>query len=364
MPRLNGWTPLAALAALLMAGVAAPAQDVRYPFGAFGKYTPEGMLVLEVKPDSPASRAGLQRGDLILKLDGRLITNQDDLVAAINSSGGTLVLIVKKASSGTVVRQVMDLTGKRGVRAPYLLGVLGRFTPDGMVINTVGPDTPASKAGLQPGDIILRINDLFIANQLDYFTVLNNSGGEVKLTVRKGRGGRVLRLEADLRVYRLGVVGDFTPQGMVIDVVAPGTPADFLGIMRGDIILQIDNRPVRSQREFDTLINNSGGTVVLTLRKGLTGEVGRLLVELMNNPLGAWCEPVADGLRVTAVPPGSSAMLAGLMRGDVILKVDDQRVKTMRELVCALQDSSGLPTLTVRQAATGRIVKIDVDLTR
>src|SRR5689334_7921587 len=82
----------AAVALVLAAGSRAGAQTPRYSLGILGKYTPDGMLVQSVTPGSPMDRAGVQRGDLILKIDGQLIQNQDDLVAVINSSGGSVLL--------------------------------------------------------------------------------------------------------------------------------------------------------------------------------------------------------------------------------------------------------------------------------
>ena len=87
-------------------------------------------------------------------------------------------------------------------------------------------------------------------------------------------------------------------------------------------------------------------------------------VDLTNNPLGAWTEPATDGMRLTSVVPGSPADAIGLARGDIILKIDDQRTRTNAELANALRNARGLVTLTVRKADTRAIVKLDADLAR
>ncbi|MGK4277479.1 PDZ domain-containing protein, partial [Escherichia coli] len=84
---------------------------------------------------------------------------------------------------------------------------------------------------------------------------------------------------------------------------------------------------VRNQKEFEKALKDSGGSVVLLVQRGATGQVGRLPVDLTNTPLGAWCEAAAEGMRVTSVAADTPAAQAGLERGDVILKVDDQRVR-------------------------------------
>jgi S1-C subfamily serine protease len=364
-PRL-GLGLLAVLALGLSGAVSsARAQDPRFPLGVFGKFTPQGLLVQVVQNGSEAARAGLQRGDLIVKIDGALITNQLDFNQVINSAGGSVVLSVRKASTGGLARVELNLAGAArpgaGLKAPYLLGVMGQYRLEGMLIQTVGAGTPASRTGLQPGDLIVRINKLPIRTQRELFTVLYNSGGEVVLDVRK-KGGGLTRLTVDLRVYELGVIGDFGPQGLRIRIVAPGTAAERLGLQPGDLLAAIDNRAVRSQQDFLTALKRSGGFVTLSVRKAPDGTPVTLQAELINNPLGVWVEPAPDGVRITHVPTGTPAELLALERGDVIVKVDNQRVRTNRDLIAALRDSGGVANVYVRKRATDRVTRLEVIL--
>lgn len=364
----SGWkqaaVTLAVLACVLAGGAPAGAQTPKYPVGMLGKYTSDGMLIQKVISDTPADKAGLQSGDLILKVDGRLITNQDDFVSVINTSGGQVVLVVKKGGNGKVCRVGLDLAGtnKQGPPAPYFLGVIGTFTPDGMRVGNAIPGTPAARVGLDKGDIIFRINNIPITNQNDFFTVLYGSGGSVTLQIKKANG-RLVKQDVDLTTYELGVLGEFGKDGMTIGVVAPATPAAYVGLQKGDMILRIDNQLVRSQKEFDSLINNSGGVVTLVVQRPGQQRT-RLQVELMNNQLGAWCEPVNEGMRLTAVVTGSPAEIIGLERGDVIVKIDDQRIRTNADLVSVLRNARGLVTLVIRKGKNDRLVKLDVDLAR
>jgi S1-C subfamily serine protease len=259
----------------------------------------------------------------------------------------------------------LDVRGPKrgGIAAPYLLGVLGTFTPEGMRIRTVVPGTPAAQAGLASGDFIVRFNGQFVSSQGEMFVVLDSSGGTAVLDVRKGGAGRIARVEVPLALHRMGVLGEPVRDGFGVEVVSPKTPADRAGLQPGDVILQADGRPVKTQQDISTAVDRSGGTLTLAVRRGAVGPV-RVDVELVNNPLGAWCEKVAEGMRVTSVAPGSTADLIGLQRGDIIIKVDDQRVRSQAELLRALGDSGGLVTLTVRKGDTGRAVRIDADLSR
>ena len=242
-------------------------QITKYPVGMLGKFTPDGMLVQKVLAETPAMKGGLQNADLILKVDGRLITTQDDFVAVVNSSGGQVVLVVKRGSDGRIVRVGLDLAGTRkGPPAPYFLGVVGSFTPNGMLVANAIPATPAARAGLEKADLIFGINKVTITNQNDLFTVLYSSGGTVTLQIKKA-GGRIVVQDVDLTNYDLGVLGEFNKDGMTIGVVAPGTPAAYVGLQKGDMILRIDNQTVRGQKDFDRLIKNSGGSVSLIVQR-------------------------------------------------------------------------------------------------
>jgi S1-C subfamily serine protease len=357
---------MASLALLLAASEDAPGQGpvLKYPVGMLGDFTRDGLLIRKVLPETPAQKAGLEAGDLVQKVDGRIITTQAEFVAVINSSGGSVVLQVKKGGAGRVVRIELDLAGtaKKGPVAPYFLGVIGNFTREGLQITGVGPGTPAARIGLEKGDTIVRIDNVPMTSEAVFFRVVYNSGGIVTLHVRKANE-RPARLEADMRTFELGVVGDFTREGMVLGIVAPATPAAVIGLQKGDVILRIDNQQVRNQGEFKKLINNSGGTVTLLVRRGM-GRPTSVTVDLMNNQLGAWCEESSEGMRVTAVVPGSPADHIGLRRGDTIVKIDEVRVRSKPELFEALRNTRGLVTLLVRSGLTGRLTSIEVDLLR
>src|SRR5215475_6652951 len=98
--KLSGWSGAILLVSSLAAGSLASAQEIKYP---------DGMLIQKVIAGTPADKAGLQSGDLVLKVDGRLITNQEDFAAIINSSGGQVVMVVKKGTGGKICRVGLDL---------------------------------------------------------------------------------------------------------------------------------------------------------------------------------------------------------------------------------------------------------------
>jgi S1-C subfamily serine protease len=359
----------AAVALALLAGARAGAQTTgsqapKVTLGVVGSFTPAGMLIANVVAGSAADRAGLQQGDLILKMDGDPVRNQQAFARALEASGGQVRLLVRRAATGRVERVTADLAGG-DFPAPYLLGVVGRYTPQGMLVGVVGRGTAAAKVGIQPGDLLARVNGQLITDQKALYQALYNSGGAADLLVVKGGTGRQVRLQTFLRVYRLGALGDFTPQGLLVRLVAPGTPAAKAGLRPGDVIARINDRFLRNQDDFLAVVGASLGRATLLVLRGPGGAAARMTLSLMNNPLGAWCEVGAAGLHVTAVVPGTPADKAGLVRGDVIVRVDDQRVRTQDELLRALgRVAGGQTTLSVRRAQTGRVDAVAADLSR
>jgi serine protease Do len=144
-----------------------------------------GAIVSQVMPDSPASRAGLQNGDVIEQLNGQKMVNGGALQVAISGiTPGTRVQlgILRNGHPQTgnltvgefhADRQLADRSdnGNDSTGQGGKLGLaMSDITPDvrqqlnlpnevkGAAIQSVRPGSPAEDAGLQPGDIILQVN--------------------------------------------------------------------------------------------------------------------------------------------------------------------------------------------------------------
>jgi S1-C subfamily serine protease len=363
-PRNAALAVAIAILALLVvapAGAQSTGSTAKPILGVQGSFTPAGMLIGQIVPGSAAESAGLVPGDLILKMDEQIIRGPQDINRVLNASGGLVMVFVRRAGTGALQRVTVDLSGLRV--APYLLGVRGTYTAQGMLVASVGQGMAAGRIGIRPGDLIARINGRVITSQTALFQALYDSGGQVDLAVLRGGIGQAVNLHAFLQVYQLGVLGDYTPQGMTVAIVAPETPAARAGLKRGDVIATIDGKAIANQTTFDAALKRSGGRVVLQVRRG-AGAPGRLEVNLMNSPLGAWTEAVADGMRVAGVAEGTPAARAGLKTRDVILRVEDRQVKTQDSLLRALDGVRGQTNLGVRLGQTGRVVQMAVDLTR
>ncbi len=149
----------------------------------------KGALVAEVSKDSPADRGGLERGDVILKLNGKLIKNADHLKNEVGLTSPDTKIDLEVIRKG-VKKKLSVKLGSRPVQGYAAAGhtdsgdALGlavkNFTPElakqfgysrsasGVLITNVFPNTVAAKAGLRPGLLILEINQQSISNVSDF----------------------------------------------------------------------------------------------------------------------------------------------------------------------------------------------------
>jgi serine protease Do len=145
---------------------------------------PAGAIISRVDADSPAERAGLQPGDVIVEFNGQPIADADQLTKlVVSTAGGTRVPIVyyrngsRQTATATVDRLTLEDDGSApsagggGRRSAPGFGLtLQDITPDiarqlglpagvsGALVENVEAFTPASNAGLRRGDVILEVN--------------------------------------------------------------------------------------------------------------------------------------------------------------------------------------------------------------
>ncbi len=140
----------------------------------FGMKEPTGALVSSVEKDGPAAKAGVEPGDVILKVNGMAISSSADLppyVADLKPGSSARLEVWRKGATKELTVTVDELKSTKvaGVRpgSPHSkLGLAVRpLNPDeqkeagvhgGLLVEEVSG--PAAKAGIQPGDIILALN--------------------------------------------------------------------------------------------------------------------------------------------------------------------------------------------------------------
>lgn len=258
------------------------------------KTTPYGLQVLAIAPLSSASKAGMQQGDLILKVgDQRVITGQQLDLSLQKVKGNVNITVVRPATQQTMVLTVNLEMGNPPVGNPnnqFSLGILANFLPTGPRITQVLPNSAAQKAGLVVGDTLLQVDDRRITDQMAFDLAMRTSGGKARLVIRKANG-QIVTLSVTLDrqggdnpgQLALGISAEMRPEGLRITSVVNGSPANRAGLLRGDILIQANNIRLRQPSDVQRALQRSNGFVQFLVRRVTTGNLERINVDLANN---------------------------------------------------------------------------------
>jgi serine protease Do len=191
---------------------------------------------------------------------------------------------------------VPQLISKGGVTRGYLGVSIQPITPElakamnletnkGALVADVVPGSPADKAGIHQGDVIVAFNDNAVAEPRELSSMVAKTpvGQEVNVTILREGARKQLAVKVEklgsgeamaegsgqpsqgkwglgLQDLKPGVSGQSTSKadrGVLVASVQPGSPADLAGIHQGDIILGINRQPVNSVKEAKEAISKT-----------------------------------------------------------------------------------------------------------
>ena len=177
----------------------------------FGLDRPRGALIAQVGRDSPAERAGLQSGDVIVAFDDEPIETSADLphiVGLIAPGSRVEALLVRDGDEQSVTVEVGALASDQvarvdaGVSVDGSLQLLGMRVAEaeadtladlglsgGVVIEAVEADSPAAEAGVRDGDILTRLGSRPISRVSDVTAAADDlaPGSSVPARLIRGR---------------------------------------------------------------------------------------------------------------------------------------------------------------------------------
>jgi serine protease Do len=202
---------------IVRAGLGAVVQSLSPAMAkSFGLSSNQGALLSDINPGSAAEKAGLKLGDVVLALNGSTITDSGDLVSRLYTyhPGDAITLTILRngvQSDVPVTLQQLDeaalekKTGDQGQdsnglsgqgqndalglvyqdQTPDIRSQLPQDAPRGPVVTQIDQQGPAAAAGLQQGDIILRLGNSSIvsANQLTVLLKKSDLKNGVRLFV-------------------------------------------------------------------------------------------------------------------------------------------------------------------------------------
>jgi len=165
----------------------------------FGPTAGTGVHVVDVLKDGPAEAARLQRGDVIVQADAQPIWDVRQLQRVVRAQpvNRRIVLTILRGASRVTVPVVvgpMPLAARAQLAAERF-GFVVRETEDSaadqspasarIVIVFVDANSPASRAGLQPLDAIVRVNDRMVRNLEGFAQALWESQSALALVVER-----------------------------------------------------------------------------------------------------------------------------------------------------------------------------------
>jgi serine protease Do len=188
-----------------------------------GLKTRAGAVVAQVTKDTPAAKAGVEPGDVIIEFNGKPVANRDELIRMVTGTkpGATVPMKLmreKKEMTVTITVEELDLEAESGAQAASEgsqedtsagFGVsLRDITPTiarqlrlpagmtGALITDVDQGSTAESAGLAQYDIILKVNGTSVSSAADASRLLQKipSGGRAMLLVWKTRQNQELFL--------------------------------------------------------------------------------------------------------------------------------------------------------------------------
>jgi serine protease Do len=240
-------------------------------------------------------------GGPLLDLQGQVI----GINSAINPQANTIGFAVPINLAKTILPQLREkgsvTRGWLGVAVqpitPELAQAFQLDTNDGALVAQVTPGGPADAAGLRRGDVIVRFGGEAIGKMRDLPGVVSRTtvGQDVEIEViREGRHETLTAKVGELAEEQTRIaaaqrtpggalafgmrIEDLTPalkqrlgfqgEGALVAEVAPDGPAAPAGIRPGDVVVEVDRKPVKSAAELERALDGSGARALLLVRRG------------------------------------------------------------------------------------------------
>jgi regulator of sigma E protease len=138
-------------------------------------------------------------------------------------------------------------------------------------IGYVVPESPSAKAGFQPGDVILRVNNKAVSQWEEIENLLYSAAlsGNFSVEIKRGGQPKEMRIGRPLTSEILESGLGLFPAGTVplVTTVESGKPADVAGIKPGDIILAVNGEDISYHSLQEVVKRNAGKEITLRWKR-------------------------------------------------------------------------------------------------
>ncbi len=238
-------------------------------------------------------------GGPLINMKGEVVGINTAIIAAGQGIGFAIPINMAKEILSQLKENGQVTRGWLGVGIQEVTSELaesfGLQEKKGALVSQVFEDGPAEKAGIEQGDIILEFDGKEINDSGDLPRIVASTPAGKTVTIRLFRDGEVITRDATVGEMEektevakaspkktLGIsVQDMTPEiakalglggetGVVVTHVEPGSPAARADIHRGDVIQEVNRKPVKDAHEFSRTIEEAKGqeSVLFLLRRG------------------------------------------------------------------------------------------------
>ncbi len=167
-----------------------------------GLKSTEGVILSSVLENGPAAAAGLKRGDVVLKFDGKKVIDATQLRFSVASAGPQKAVPVEVYRDGKLMRFNVRLADRKAALAsmpqerppaasfeplvgvkvhpssPELCERFGVEFQPGVIVMEVNPGSPADQKGIEPGFIISEVNNFPVGSEAEFRQALKSAGKE------------------------------------------------------------------------------------------------------------------------------------------------------------------------------------------
>ena len=236
-------------------------------------------------------------GGALVDLDGKLIGINSAIMTPAGGNVG-IGFAVPTAMAREVMDQLIEYgevrRGQLGIHiqdvTPSIAEALNLDAAEGALISQVVPGSAAEQAGLQAGDVILEIDGrpvddssslrnmiglmrLGTAMEITYI----RDGEQRRMTAKTGLSSNQILAESEaVNKFKGAEFRNLDPshprydsvEGVLVDRVEEGSPAERNGLRQGDIVTAVNRVKVRSVAEFSKAAADTGGAIALNILRG------------------------------------------------------------------------------------------------
>ncbi len=225
-------------------------------------------VIGDVLDGGAAARAGLEPGDRVLEIDGRAVRYWEEIENTVRQSPGKEIHL-RVGRNGKVFERYLTPVEDTVRRRDGDVQIQGRVgithAPFLPLVGVIDGESPAAKAGLRTGDLIISVDGQPVRNWSDvqhhlgkfarrtsivYFRGTEMPGVPPVQLLSAGFADLVPETQVDTTLKRQTYTG-LEHAEMFVAHVDPGSPADGAGLRPGDLVVALDGKPVAHWLDLD-----------------------------------------------------------------------------------------------------------------